>query len=59
MHSMFYLSKYALPHMKSGDTIVNCASVNPYIGRPDLLDYTSTKVGLHPQNQVGYADSLL
>lgn len=29
--------------MKSGDTIINCASVNPYIGRPDLLDYTSTK----------------
>jgi NAD(P)-dependent dehydrogenase (short-subunit alcohol dehydrogenase family) len=29
--------------MKKGDTIINCASVNPYIGRPDLLDYTSTK----------------
>ena len=40
---MFYLSKYALPHMKSGSTIINCASVNPYIGRGDLLDYTSTK----------------
>ena len=29
--------------MKSGDTIVNNASINAYIGRPDLLDYTSTK----------------
>lgn len=29
--------------MKSGSTIVNCSSVNPYIGRGDLLDYTSTK----------------
>ena len=29
--------------MKSGDTICNNASVNAYIGRPDLLDYTSTK----------------
>jgi len=29
--------------MKSGDTIINSASINPYIGRPDLLDYTSTK----------------
>ncbi len=29
--------------MKSGDTIINNASVNAYIGRPDLLDYTSTK----------------
>lgn len=29
--------------MKRGSTIINCASVNAYIGRPDLLDYTSTK----------------
>lgn len=29
--------------MKQGSTIINCASVNPYIGRGDLLDYTSTK----------------
>ncbi|KAI9876318.1 MAG: hypothetical protein M1830_006775 [Pleopsidium flavum] len=43
MHPFFYLSKYALAHMKSGDTIINCASINPYIGRADLLDYTSTK----------------
>ncbi|KAJ5949745.1 hypothetical protein N7454_001329 [Penicillium verhagenii] len=43
IHSFFYLSKYSLPHMKPGSTIINCASVNPYIGRGDLLDYTSTK----------------
>jgi NAD(P)-dependent dehydrogenase (short-subunit alcohol dehydrogenase family) len=43
IHSFFYLSKYVLPHMKEGSTIINCASVNPYIGRGDLLDYTSTK----------------
>ena len=43
IHPFFYLSKYALPHMKSGDTIINNASINAYIGRPDLLDYTSTK----------------
>ncbi|KAJ5320501.1 hypothetical protein PENANT_c010G01484 [Penicillium antarcticum] len=43
IHSFFYLSKYSLPHMKNGSTIINCASVNPYIGRGDLLDYTSTK----------------
>lgn len=29
--------------MKQGDTIINNASINAYIGRPDLLDYTSTK----------------
>jgi NAD(P)-dependent dehydrogenase (short-subunit alcohol dehydrogenase family) len=43
IHPFFYLSKYALPHMKSGSTIINNASINAYIGRPDLLDYTSTK----------------
>ena len=43
IHPYFYLAKYSLEHMKSGDTIVNCASVNAYIGRPDLLDYTSSK----------------
>lgn len=43
IHPFFYLSKYALPHMKRGSTIINNASINAYIGRPDLLDYTSTK----------------
>jgi NAD(P)-dependent dehydrogenase (short-subunit alcohol dehydrogenase family) len=43
IHPFFYLSKYVLPHMKKGSTIINNASINAYIGRPDLLDYTSTK----------------
>lgn len=43
VHPLFWLSKYILPHMSSGDTIINNASINAYIGRPDLLDYTSTK----------------
>jgi NAD(P)-dependent dehydrogenase (short-subunit alcohol dehydrogenase family) len=43
IHPFFYLSKYALPHLKRGSTIINCSSVNHYIGRGDLLDYTSTK----------------
>ena len=49
IHPFFYLSKMLLPQMKSGDTIINNASINAYIGRPDLLDYTSTKGGsCHP-----------
>jgi len=43
VHPFFYLSKYALPHMTKGDTIINNASINAYVGRGDLLDYTSTK----------------
>ncbi len=45
IHPMFYLSKALVPHMSRGDSIINCASINAYIGRPDLLDYTSTKGG--------------
>ncbi|KAK1011630.1 hypothetical protein LTR91_002101 [Friedmanniomyces endolithicus] len=43
IHPFFYLSKYALAHTSAGDTIINDASINAYIGRPDLLDYTCTK----------------
>lgn len=43
IHPYFYLAKYALQHLKRGDTIVNCASINAYSGHPSLLDYTSTK----------------
>lgn len=39
------MAKYALPHLRKtkGATIINMTSVNHYIGRADLLDYTSTK----------------
>ncbi|KAF2840706.1 NAD(P)-binding protein [Patellaria atrata CBS 101060] len=43
IHPYFYLAKYSLPHMSRGSTIINNASINAYIGRPDLLDYTATK----------------
>jgi NAD(P)-dependent dehydrogenase (short-subunit alcohol dehydrogenase family) len=41
--SMFAMSKYALKHMKRGDTIVNSTSVAAYMSNPTLLDYASTK----------------
>ncbi|KAL9106392.1 MAG: hypothetical protein Q9227_008593 [Pyrenula ochraceoflavens] len=43
IHSTYHLSKHTLPHLHPGDTIINNASINAYIGRPDLLDYTTTK----------------
>ncbi|ETN39486.1 uncharacterized protein HMPREF1541_05711 [Cyphellophora europaea CBS 101466] len=43
IHPYFYLAKMLLPQMEAGDTIVNNGSINAYIGRPDLLDYTTTK----------------
>ncbi|OAL36626.1 hypothetical protein AYO20_03958 [Fonsecaea nubica] len=45
IHPYFYLAKFLVPHMKRGDAIINNASINAYIGRPDLLDYTSSKGG--------------
>ena len=43
IHPFFYIAKYVRPHLHKGDSIITNASVNAYVGRPDLLDYTSTK----------------
>ncbi|KAK5950069.1 hypothetical protein OHC33_008784 [Knufia fluminis] len=41
--SMFAMTKFALPHMKRGSSIVNSCSVAAYMGNPQLVDYSSTK----------------
>ena len=37
------MAKYTLSHLSCSSAIINNASINAYIGLPDLLDYTSTK----------------
>jgi len=41
--SMFAMTKFALPHMHRGCSIVNSCSVAAYMGNPQLVDYSSTK----------------
>jgi NAD(P)-dependent dehydrogenase (short-subunit alcohol dehydrogenase family) len=41
--SMFYLSKAAAPHLRSGGTIINTSSVNADTPSPQLLAYATTK----------------
>jgi NAD(P)-dependent dehydrogenase (short-subunit alcohol dehydrogenase family) len=41
--AMFWLCKFALPHMPAGATIINTTSIQSYQPSPHLLDYASTK----------------
>lgn len=43
VYSMFWLCKYALPHLPKGATIINTASIQSYQPSATLLDYASTK----------------
>ncbi|PWS45901.1 NAD(P)-dependent dehydrogenase [Streptomyces sp. ZEA17I] len=43
LYGMFWLSKFALPHIPSGGSITNTTSVQAYKPSPHLLDYAMTK----------------
>jgi hypothetical protein len=43
IYAMFWLCKYALPHMPAGGSIINTTSIQSYQPSPTLLDYASTK----------------
>ncbi len=43
VYAMFWLCKFAIPHMPPGASIINTASIQSYDPSPTLLDYASTK----------------
>lgn len=43
VYSMFWLCKYAIPHLPPGGTIINTTSIQSYQPSPHLLDYAATK----------------
>ena len=48
-------AKAALPHLKAGDSIINTTTVTTYKGKPELIDYSSTKGAIAALHAVAVA----
>jgi NAD(P)-dependent dehydrogenase (short-subunit alcohol dehydrogenase family) len=43
----FYMTQAALPHLTSGDAIINTGSIVGLVGHPSLVDYCASKGAIH------------
>lgn len=43
IYAVFWLTRFAVPHLKPGSTIINTTSIQTYDPSPGLLDYAATK----------------
>ncbi|TPX71403.1 hypothetical protein SpCBS45565_g01155 [Spizellomyces sp. 'palustris'] len=43
IYSMFWITREAIKHMRTGSSVINTTSVTAYKGSPHLLDYSATK----------------
>ncbi|GAB2594488.1 SDR family oxidoreductase [Microlunatus antarcticus] len=46
LYAMFWLCRFALPHLQPGSVIINSSSVQALSPSPELLDYATTKAGI-------------
>jgi NAD(P)-dependent dehydrogenase (short-subunit alcohol dehydrogenase family) len=47
LYGYFFMAQAAIPHLPPGGAIVNTGSVTGLLGNKDLLDYSTTKGGIH------------
>ena len=47
LYGYFHMAKAAAPHMREGAAIINCGSVTGLRGSTELVDYATTKGGIH------------
>ena len=57
VNALFYITHFAVPHMKSGAAIVNTSSINSKKPMPSLLAYSATKAAI-ANVTLGLAQSL-
>lgn len=58
VYGYFHMAKAALPHLKSGASIINTGSVTGLKGNGQLLDYSTTKGAIHAFT-MSLADNLI